>query len=145
MVSTTPTGNGRLDPKPDVRLPPTAELAIATMLLVIVGAIFVVGYMPRQAPLWIPITTIVAAAAIMIVNVYLLSQVKSFAWRTFFIVGRYALLAYIVIAGMLEFVFVFDDTPGTTLILLTLMLIIYAVDIPLLFAFSVARYQPPEA
>jgi hypothetical protein len=145
MVSTTPTGNGHLDAKPAASLPPTTELAIATMLLVIVGTIFVVGYMPRQAPLWIPIATIVAAAAIMIVNVYLLSQVKAFAWRSFFTVGRYALLAYIVIAGMLEFVFVFDGTPGTTLILLTLMLIIYAVDIPLLFAFSVARYQPPGA
>ena len=100
---------------------------------------------PRQAPLWLPIALIVAAAGILLVNVVLLSRVRAFAWHTFFVVGRYALLAYLVIAGMLEFVFVYDKTPGTLLVLLSIMLAIYAVDIPLLFAFSVARYQPPDA
>lgn len=57
--------------------------------------------------------------------------------------GRYALLAYLVIAGMLEYVFVLDHTRGATLVVLTLMLVIYAVDIPVLLAFSVARYQRP--
>lgn len=43
---------------------------------------------------------------------------------------------------MLEYVFVVDGTPRTVLTLLTAMLAIFAIDIPLLFAFSVARYQP---
>lgn len=145
MVNLKQSGNGRAKSAVSSALPPVAEMAIATMLLVVIGGIIVVGYMPRQAPLWLPITLIVVAAAIMVVNVVALSRLGSFAWHTFFTVGRYALLAYIVIAGMLEFIFVFDHTPSTILVLLTVMLAIYAVDIPLLFAFSVARYQPPDA
>lgn len=145
MVSLKQRGVSRAEPGDVSALPPIAGMAIATMLLVVVGGIIVVGYMPQQAPLWLPIALIVVSAAILVVNVVALSRIRSFAWHTFFTVGRYALLAYIVIAGMLEFIFVFDHTPSTILLLLTLMLAIYAVDIPLLFAFSVARYQPPDA
>jgi hypothetical protein len=44
---------------------------------------------------------------------------------------------------MLEYVFVADGVRGTTLVLTTLMLAVYALDIPLVLAFSVARYQSP--
>jgi hypothetical protein len=74
-----------------------------------------------------------------------LARVRDFAWRTFFVVGGWALAAYLVIAGMLEFVFVLDHTQGGLLIVLTLMLAVYAVNVPLLLAFSVARYQPGKA
>lgn len=57
------------------------------------------------------------------------------------VAGR-ALAAYLVIAGMLEFVFVLDHTPGRLLVLLTLMLLVFAIDVPLLLGFSVARYAP---
>jgi len=46
---------------------------------------------------------------------------------------------------MLEFVFVLDHTRGGLLIVLTLMLAVFAVNVPLLLAFSVARYQPGTA
>lgn len=78
----------------------------------------------------------------MIVNVVVLSRVRDFSWDAFFLVGRWSLLVYLVIGGMLEYVFVLDGTPGTTLALLTAALVIYSIDIPLLFAFSVAQYQP---
>jgi len=44
---------------------------------------------------------------------------------------------------MLEFVFLYDHTLGFMLIALTVSLIIFALDIPLLLGFSVARYQDP--
>jgi hypothetical protein len=53
-------------------------------------------------------------------------------------------VAYAVIAGMLEYVFLRDGTRGSQLVLVTLMLMAYAITIPMLFAFSVARYQPPD-
>jgi hypothetical protein len=59
----------------------------------------------------------------------------------FFRVGGWALLAYGVIAGMLEFIFVFDHTRGGSLVVFTLSLLVFALDVPLLLAFSVARYQ----
>jgi len=47
-----------------------------------------------------------------------------------------------VIAGMLMYIFVRDGTPGGTLALFVVGLVIFAIDIPMVFAFSVARYQP---
>jgi hypothetical protein len=45
---------------------------------------------------------------------------------------------------LLEFVFVLDHTRGASLVVLTFSLVVFALDIPLLMAFSVARYQEPE-
>ena len=55
------------------------------------------------------------------------------------------LAAYVVIAGMLEYVFVYDHTSGTQLLILTLMLVVFAVNVPMLLGFSVARFQEPGA
>jgi hypothetical protein len=43
--------------------------------------------------------------------------------------------------GLLEFIFVFDHTRGTMLVVLSLSLIVFALDIPILFGFSVACRQ----
>ncbi len=126
------------------RLPPTLELAVATLVLVIAGGTFVAAYLPQRAPFAFPLVLLVAAVVILDVNVILLSRVRDFAWDAFFRVAGWTLLAYIVIAGMLEWVFVADGTPGDALALLSGMLLVYAIDIPLLFGFAVARYQPPS-
>ena len=70
-----------------------------------------------------------------------MSRLRPFNWEVFFRVGGWALLAYGVIAGMLEFIFVFDHTRGGSLVVFTLSLLVFALDVPLLLAFSVARYQ----
>lgn len=124
-------------------LPPVTWMAVVTMALVIVAGVVVAAYLPRQAPLGLPIALLVVAVALLAANVVMLGRVRRFAWHTFFVVWRYAMLAYLVIAGMLVFVFVLDGTPGTLLAFLTATLVVFALDIPLLFAFSVARYQPP--
>ena len=128
---------------PERRLPPVTEISVATMILVVIGGIYVAGYLPDRAPLVLPIVLLVAAAALVVANVVTLSRIRPFAWGTFFLVWRWAMLAYVVIAGMLEYVFIADHTPSRILALMTGILVIFAVNIPLLFAFSVARYQPP--
>jgi hypothetical protein len=127
---------------PERRLPPITEVAIATMVLVVTGGIYLAAYLPRRAPLGPAVGLLVAAGALLLWNVVTLSRVREFAWDKFFLVGGWALLAYVVIAGMLEYVFVLDHTPGGLLLVLTLMLVVFAVNIPMLLAFSVARYQP---
>jgi hypothetical protein len=122
-------------------LPPVAEIAIGTMVLIVIGGVFITAHIPRPVPFGLPILLLVAAAGLLVVNVVLLTRIENFDWGTFRLVGRWAFLAYVVIAGMLEFIFVYDHTPGDVLALLTGMLAVYAIDIPLLFAFSVARYQ----
>ena len=126
----------------DRRLPPIAELAVASMIFVISGGIYLAAYLPESAPLGTAIGLLIAGVVLLLANVVALSRLHDFAWDTFFLVGRWTLLAYAVIAGMLEFVFVVDQTRGSLLVVMTLMLVVFAVDIPLLLAFSVARYQP---
>jgi hypothetical protein len=78
--------------------------------------------------------------------VVLLAQLREFAWPVFFQVAKWSLLAYAVMYGILEFTFIYDHVAGSTLVVLTLMLVVIAVDVPLLFGFSVARYaETPEA
>ena len=43
---------------------------------------------------------------------------------------------------MLEYIFVFDGTRGQILFVMSCMLAVFAVNVPMLLAFSVARYQP---
>lgn len=141
MVSGKPAEEGAIGPG-ERRLPPVTALAVITMVLVLTGGIYIAAYLPQRAPLGLPIGLLAGAVALLLTNIAALSRVREFAWSTFFLVGRWTLLAYIVIAGLLEYVFVLDRTPGSLLVLFTVTLVVYAVDIPLLFAFSVARYQP---
>lgn len=127
------------------RRPPIVPLTVASMASVIVGGIYIAGHLPRSVPLAPAVVLLMLSLVLVVASAVMLRRLDGFAWPTFFTVGRWALLAYIVIAGMLEYIFVVDGVRGSTLILTTLMLAVYAIDIPLVLAFSVARYQPAEA
>ncbi len=124
------------------KLPPITGLAVAALILVISAGIYLAAHLPRTAPLAPPAAALATAVLVLLAAAALLARVRDFAWHTFFVVAGWTLAAYVVIAGMLEFVFVLDHTPGPVLTVLSLMLAVYAIDIPLLVAFSVARYQP---
>jgi hypothetical protein len=121
---------------------PVAPIAVATLILVVIAGIYVVAWFPERVSLAPAVVLTAAAFVLLAINIVLLIRIRPFAWDSFLLVGKWSLLAYIVIAGMLEFVFVLDGMPANLLLLLTASLVVYAVDIPLLFAFSVAQYQP---
>jgi hypothetical protein len=123
------------------RLPPIAELAVASVALMLSGGVYLAAHLPRQPPLAPAVGLLVGGGALTIVAVVLLSRVRPFAWATFFLVARWALLAYVVIAGLLGFVFIYDHTRGSTLAVLLLTLVVFALDVPMVIAFTVARYQ----
>jgi hypothetical protein len=75
----------------------------------------------------------------------MLVRIKPFAWATFFLVAKWAFVAYLVIAGILAFVFIFDHTSGATLAVLLATLVVFAVDVPMVIAFTVARYDERSA
>jgi hypothetical protein len=128
------------------RLPPVAEIAVAAMALVIIGGITLASRLPRPAPLPLLVALLAAAAVLVLADVALLARLREFAWPVFFQVAKWSLLAYSVMYGILEFTFVYDHVAGSTLVVLTLMLVVIAVDVPMLFGFSVARYaEVPEA
>jgi len=129
----------------DRPLPPVQQIAIAVLALIVAGGIYTAAHLPRHVPEGPTIGLLAAAAALLVVNAVLLARVEGFAWRTFRLVAGWVLLAYVVIAGMLEYVFVYDHTSGTQLVILTGMLLVFALNIPMLLAFSVARFQDPGA
>jgi len=128
------------------RLPPVAEIAVAAMALIIIGGITLASRLPRPAPLPLLVALLAAAAVLVLADVVLLARLREFDWPVFFQVAKWSLLAYSVMYGILEFTFVYDHVAGSTLVVLTLMLVVIAVDVPMLFGFSVARYaEVPEA
>jgi hypothetical protein len=123
-------------------LPPVTEVAIASMALIIIGGIWIASHLPHHVPLGPAVALLVASAALVVVNAVSLARVPDFNWTAFFQVAGWAGLAYAITAGMLEWVFVKDGTSGGQLVVLTLSLVIYAVHVPLLIGFTVARSQP---
>jgi hypothetical protein len=126
------------------RFPPVVEMAIASMALVVVGGIYLASHLPHPVSLGPAVGLLAVAGALLLADVFVVSRLRDFAWPVFFRVAGWACLAYVVIAGLLEFVFVLDHTRGASLVVLTFSLVVFALDIPLLMAFSVARYQEPE-
>jgi hypothetical protein len=125
-------------------MPPIAEVAVAVLVLIVVGGIFTAAHLPRHAPLGVTGALLGAAAVGLLADAAMLSRLQRFAWGRFRQVAGWALLAYLVVAGMLEYVFVYDHTRGDQLVVLSLMLLVFALDIPLLLGFSVARHQSPD-
>jgi hypothetical protein len=126
------------------KLPPVTELGVVSMALIVAAGISIASRLPGDVSLGLPVALLAASALLMVANLVNLSRAPGFNWDAFFAVARWALLAYCVIAAMLEYVFVKDGTRGGVLVVLTLSLLVFAVHVPLLIGFTVARYQPVE-
>ena len=124
------------------RLPPVTGVAITSMALIVIGGIWIASHLPHHVPLGPAVALLAASALLVVVNAVSLARVPDFNWGSFFLVAKWAGLAYAITAGILEYVFVKDGTSGGQLVVLTLSLIVYAVHVPLLIGFTVARYDP---
>jgi hypothetical protein len=125
------------------RFPPVTEIGAASMVLVIVAVIYIAAYLPKHAPLTLPVVLLCGSAALFVANAVVLARVRDFAWWRFSQVARWGLLAYLIIAGMLEFTFIYDGTRGGLLAVMTLSLLLFTLNVPVLLAFTVARFQAP--
>jgi hypothetical protein len=130
---------------PERDLPPIQQIGVAVLALIVIGGIYTAAHLPRHVPQGPTIALLSAAVVLLAVNVSLLARIDGFAWSAFRLVGGWVLVAYLIIAGMLEYVFIYDHTRGTQLLILSLMLAVFAVDIPILLGFSVARFQDADA
>jgi hypothetical protein len=127
------------------RLPPVTEIGMTSLALIVAGGIYLSAHLPKHVPLAPAIALLCASALLLAINLALLARVQGFAWGRFFQVAKWALLAYAITAGMIEFAFVRDHLAGGPLIVLTLSLVVYAVHVPVLIAFTVARYADSES
>ena len=125
------------------RFPPVAPLTVGSLALIVIGGILMASYVPRRPPLAAPAALTAVSAVLALTSVVLLSRLQQFAWPRFFLAFRWALLAYAISAGMIGFAFVRDHTRGAPLALVIVMLVIFAIDVPLVIAFTVARYSSP--
>jgi hypothetical protein len=126
-------------------LPPVTQLAMTSLALIVIGGIYLASHIPKHVPLGPAIALLAASALLLAVNMLLLYRVKDFPWVRFFEVAKWALLAYAIIAGMIEYAFLRDELKGGTLVVLTLSLVVFAVHVPVLIGFTVARFYNPEA
>ncbi|HUA48574.1 MAG TPA: hypothetical protein VMA77_25295 [Solirubrobacteraceae bacterium] len=126
-------------------LPPVTQLAMLSLGLIVAGGIYLSAHLPLHVPLGPAVALLAASVIVLAVNIFLLSRVRDFDWPRFFEVGKWSLLAYTVIAGMILYVFLRNHISGGSLVVLTLSLVVFAVHVPMLVGFTVARYSDREA
>ncbi len=126
------------------RLPPVTQMGMLSLALIVAAGIYLAAHLPHQVPLTPAIALLAASALLLVGNLLALSRVQGFAWGRFFEVARWALLAYIVVAGMIEYAFLRDQVSGGALVVLTLSLVVFAIHVPVLIGFTVARYDTSE-
>jgi hypothetical protein len=127
------------------RLPPVTQLGMLSLALIVAAVIYLSAHLPEHVSLGPAIALLAASAVLLIGNVTALRRTEGFAWRRFLEVARWALLAYSIIAGLIEYVFLRNNTSGGSLVVLTLSLVVFALTVPVLIAFTVARYDDPDS
>jgi hypothetical protein len=122
------------------RLPPVTEIGMLSLALIVAGGIYLSAHLPKHVPLTPAVVLLALSAALLVGNLVALSRVDDFAWDRFVDVGKWSLLAYAITAGLIEFSFLHNHLRGGALVVLTLSLVVYAVHVPMLIGFTVARY-----
>jgi hypothetical protein len=126
------------------KLPPVTQLGMASLALIVAGGIYLSAHLPQHVPLGPAVAFLAASALLLAINLVLLARVDGFPWARLWEVARWALISYLVIAAMIEYAFLKDQVRGGPLVVLTLSLVVFAVHVPLLIGFTVARYYEPE-
>jgi xanthine/uracil/vitamin C permease (AzgA family) len=128
------------------KLPPVTELGMLSLALIVAGGIYLSAHLPQHVPLAPAVALLAASALLLVVNLLMLGRVHGFPWRRFAEVAKWALLAYAITAALIEYSFLQNGLRGGALVVLSLSLVVYAVHVPMLIGFTVARYyEPAEA
>ena len=127
------------------RLPPVTQLGMLSLSLIVAAVIYLSAHLPEHVSLGPAVALLTASALLLVGNVFSLWRTEGFAWRRFLEIARWALLAYGIISGLIEYVFLRNNTSGGPLVVLTLSLVVFALTVPVLIAFTVARYDEPES
>jgi hypothetical protein len=127
------------------KFPPVTQIGMLSLALIVAGGIYLSASLPGHVALGPAVALLVASALLLLGNLLSLTRVPGFNWQRFLDVGKWALLAYAITAGLIEYAFVRNGLSGGPLVVLTLSLVVYAVHVPMLIAFTVARYDDGEA
>jgi hypothetical protein len=122
------------------RLPPVTQLGMASLALIVAGGIYLSAHLPEQVPLGPAVALLAASALLLAGNLLALRRSEGFPWGRFLDVAKWSLLAYTLIAGLIEYSFLQNHLSGGPLVILTLSLVVFALHVPVLIGFTVARY-----
>ena len=136
-----PGDEGMTVPAARRRYPPIAPLALTALGLAVIGGIVMASYVPRRPPLGLPLALAILSVLALVAASGLLMRLSEFAWERFRLVFGWALLAYVISAGMIAFAFLKDHATGAPLAIVLVMLAVFALDVPVIIAFTVARYS----
>ena len=125
------------------KYPPFTEIGMFSLGLIVIGGIYLSAHIPQHVPLGLPTALLIASAVLTVINVGMLTRIPDFNWPRFFQVGKWALAAYLFTAALIEYAFLRNHLKGGPLVILTLSLLVYAVQGPAMIAFTVARYDTP--
>ena len=92
------------------RLPPVTQLGMLSLALIVAGGIYLSSHIPNHVSLTPAIVLLCASAALLGGNLAALARVPGFAWERFFAIARWAFVAYLIIAAMIDP----TDEPATT-------------------------------
>jgi hypothetical protein len=123
------------------RLPPVTQIGMVSLALIVAGGIYLSAHIPQHVPLGPAVALLAASVLLLAANMALLARVQGFAWGRFFEIAKWSLLAYALIAGLIEYAFLRDHLSGGPLVVLTLSLVVFAVHVPILIGFTVARFH----
>jgi hypothetical protein len=123
------------------RLPPVTQLGMLSLAMIVAGGIYLSSHIPNHVSLAPAVVLLCASAALLAGNLAALARVQSFPWERFFAIARWAFLAYLIIAAMIEYAFLRNNLSGGPLVVMTLSLLVFAVHVPVLISFTVARFD----
>lgn len=125
----------------DTTRSPVVACIVGTIVSCILAAGIIIVHIPAPAPMWGSIMWVCIAAVLTVATMVLILRKKPFARKRFFTVAKWVFLYILVLTGMGEYVMAFDGMRGETLVVMTIILLLFLVNIPMLWGFSVARHE----
>ena len=120
---------------------PVIACITATVICCILAAGIMVAHFPGPSPLWGSILWVSVAAALTVVSAVLILTRRPFARKLFLTVAKWVFLYILALSGIGEYVLMLDGTTGAPLVVMTIILLLFLVNIPMLWGFSVARHE----
>ena len=125
----------------DTKSSPVIACIIGTIISCIIAAGIIIAHIPEPAPIWGSVMWMCIGGALTVATIILIARKRRFARKLFFKVAKWVFLYILILTGMGEYVMVFDGTRGESLVVMTIILLLFLVNIPMLWGFSVARHE----
>ncbi|MCL5946568.1 MAG: hypothetical protein M1298_00890 [Chloroflexi bacterium] len=125
----------------DTTRSPIVGCTIGSIVCAFLAIGIIAAYLPQAVPLVWPVAFLVASGVLLVAAIILLSRLRHFAWAMFFAVARWMAVLTMIFVAMTVLVFIVDATGGLTLAVMAIVLVLTAIDVPILVGFSVARHE----